>query len=209
LTPIRAKYLALRHCGGYFLGEAAKTPQGMAFSTLLLRAGLLACALLGGQLSAHAQSDTEQDAWDATERAKWKADSLQDAEVRRARLAMREEMKRIYTFPDSAVYIADQVDQLPQQPGGGDEQAIIKYIQKGFRYPELALKKRVGGRAIVSFVVNENGEIIRSQVVSGLGYGIDEALIKAITNLSKFIPAKRSGQAVRFGYTLPITLQYQ
>lgn len=181
----------------------------MDSSHLLFRVGLLACGLLCGQLSAHAQDDPEQDELNARVLARMKADSLQDAEAKRVLTAMREEMKRLYTFPDSAVYVADQVDQLPQQPGGGSEHAVIKCIEKGFRYPELALKKRVGGRAIVSFVVNENGEIISSQVVKGLGYGIDEALLKAIGSLSKFIPAERSGQAVRFGYTLPITLRYQ
>lgn len=183
----------------------------MAFSTLLLRTGLFACVLLSGQLSAHAQANAEPDEWTPAERAEmqayekahkaeFEADSIREAEY------MREEIKGRYILSDTTVYTVEAIDQLPAQPGGGGAQAIAQAIRKAFRYPALALRKGRQGTAVVSFVVDENGEITNAKVTKGLGYGIDEEILNAVNRLPKFLPAKCSGQYVRVGLVLPIVL---
>lgn len=184
----------------------------MDSSTLLFRAGLFSCALLLCQLPAYAQADTKPDEWTPSQRAEmeadykeFKTDSIRMAEV------MRDEKRGvgIYIFSDSTVYTPSAVDQLPQLPGGGGQEAIIQAVTKAFRYPVLALKKQVEGVATVRIIVDENGHPTNLKVLKGLGYGIDEGLIKAIGTLPRFVPAKCSGQAVRVDLTLPINLKIQ
>ncbi len=184
----------------------------MDSSTLLFRAGLFSCALLLGQLPVYAQADTGPDEWTPSQRAEmeadykvFKADSIRMAEV------MREEEAgvEVHAFSDSTVYTPGAVDQLPQLPGGGGQEAIIQAIKKAFRYPLLAIKKKREGVATVSIIVDENGRPTNLKVVNGLGYGIDEDLIRAIGTLPRFIPAYCSGYAVRVSLTLPITLKIQ
>lgn len=174
----------------------------MQSSTILLRAGLFSCALLFSQLSAHAQTETGERSSDSV--------SVEDnKEAGTEQYALSEESKALLVSSDSTVYNAGEVDQWPQLPGGGGEQAIIQAIQKAVRYPRRALEAKRQGVVTVSFVVDQDGQPTNLKVVKGLGYGIDEDIIRAIGTLPRFICAKCNGYAVQSSLTLPITLRIQ
>lgn len=177
----------------------------MSLATPLFRAGLFLCVLIFSQLPVHAQATTKPEDWSPAERAM--SDSIDsELDAIAMRYGLREGTTATLIASDTTVYTVEAVDQLPIQPGGGGAQAIAQAILKAFRYPTLALRKGRQGTAIVSFVVDENGEITNAKVTKGLGYGIDEELLKAVHMLPKFLPAKCSGQYVRVGLVLPIVL---
>jgi protein TonB len=62
-------------------------------------------------------------------------------------------------------------------------------------YTVEARSARVEGRIRIELQVNEQGEITSARVVSGLGYGLDEAALAAAQRL-RFTPATRCGRAV-------------
>jgi len=62
-------------------------------------------------------------------------------------------------------------------------------------YTEEARHARIEGRVRLELLVNEQGEITSVRVVSGLGYGLDEAALAAAQRLH-FTPATRCGRAV-------------
>jgi TonB family protein len=58
-------------------------------------------------------------------------------------------------------------------------------VKKAIEYPQEALKKGVSGRVIVQIFADINGNYAGYQLLKGLGYGCDEAVINALQN-SKF-----------------------
>ncbi len=101
------------------------------------------------------------------------------------------------------------VEQMPQLPGGGGQQAIVNAIQKAFRYPAVDLRNQVEGRVFAKFTVDENGGLTDVEVVKGLSGTIDAETIRAIKTLPKFIPGKQNGRAVKVSFTVPISLKIQ
>lgn len=65
---------------------------------------------------------------------------------------------------------------------------------------------RVEGDVVLDVVFLANGSVQVSQVVSGLGHGLDESAVRAAKQI-KFKPAKRDGQAVDFPARVRIQFQ--
>jgi TonB family protein len=96
------------------------------------------------------------------------------------------------------------VEQMPQLPGNGGHQAIVAAIQERLVYPEPARRDNVTGRVFVSFTVTADGGVKSVKVVKGLGAGLDEATVAAVSQLPRFIPGKQNGRAVSVSYTVPV-----
>ena len=105
--------------------------------------------------------------------------------------------------------VYNSVEQMPELPGGGGNQAIVAAIQKATRYPALALRNQVEGRVFVSFIVDEQGQISDIKVVKGLGSGLDEETARAVSTLPKLVPGKQDGRAVRVSLTEPVMWRIQ
>ncbi|AWM34359.1 energy transducer TonB [Hymenobacter nivis] len=99
------------------------------------------------------------------------------------------------------------VEQMPQLPGGGGTEAIVAAIQKAARFPAQALANGVEGKVFASFVVNAQGEVTDLKIVKGLGSGLDEETLRAISKLPRFIPGRQNGRAVSVQYTVPISFR--
>ncbi|AMJ64230.1 hypothetical protein AXW84_01355 [Hymenobacter sp. PAMC 26628] len=99
------------------------------------------------------------------------------------------------------------VEQMPQLPGGGGTEAIVAAIQRAARYPTQALSAGVEGKVFASFVVNAQGEVTDLKIVKGLGSGLDEETLRAISKLPRFIPGRQNGRAVSVQYTVPISFR--
>ena len=99
------------------------------------------------------------------------------------------------------------VEQMPQLPGGGGTEAIVAAIQKAARFPAQAMANGVEGKVFASFVVNAQGEVTDLKIVKGLGSGLDEETLRAISKLPRFIPGRQNGRAVSVQYTVPISFR--
>ena len=80
------------------------------------------------------------------------------------------------------------------------------YISHNLKYPESALKDKIGGKVYVSFIIEKNGEISHVQVEQGLGYGLDEEALRIIKNSPRWKPGYRAKkQPVRVSCIMPIS----
>ncbi len=83
-------------------------------------------------------------------------------------------------------------------------------IKKEIRaqYPEAARNAKVEGPVVLDILINANGVVVDVKVISGLGYGLDEAATNAI-KLFEFEPAQVQGQkvAVKIRYTYRFELR--
>lgn len=92
---------------------------------------------------------------------------------------------------------------MPQLIGG------LAELQQKVVYPDEALKNKVEGRVIITFIVNKDGDPIQIKLVQGIGYGTFEASKEAVLD-SKFKPGMtENGEPVCVDYSLPILFRLQ
>lgn len=82
--------------------------------------------------------------------------------------------------------------------------SFYSYIGKSMRIPSEA--RKVSGKIYMTFIVDEEGNLVEPKVLKGVGYGIDENAIQLIKDATKWNPGKNRGIPVRALYKLPITI---
>jgi protein TonB len=100
----------------------------------------------------------------------------------------------------------DYSEIMPVFPGGTE--AIFKFVAKNFVYPKEAKKKKIEGRVMITFVVDENGKVVDVRplfpIEKRLGYGLEEEAIRVIQLMPNWEPCKQKGKNVKVRYTMPI-----
>jgi TonB family protein len=91
---------------------------------------------------------------------------------------------------------------LPEYIGG--EKARNSFLAENIKYPELATSLRIQGTVYLSFIVNENGDLIDIKVIRGIGGGCDEEAVRVIKLMPKWKPATQNGKNVRVIFNMPI-----
>ena len=102
----------------------------------------------------------------------------------------------------SSQNVYDQVEQMPEFPGGMP--AMIEYLQTNMKYPEDAVKQKVGGRVMVMFVVETDGTISNVRVARNVFPSLDAEAVRVVKAMPKWKPGKEKGRLVRVNYTLPV-----
>ncbi|HXU32885.1 MAG TPA: energy transducer TonB [Thermoanaerobaculia bacterium] len=70
-------------------------------------------------------------------------------------------------------------------------------------YPEVARRAHQGGTVILQTVIDESGRVINVEVVKGLGFGLQQAAIEAVSKW-RFQPATMNGRAVKVFFNLTV-----
>lgn len=94
------------------------------------------------------------------------------------------------------------VEQQPQPIGG------LQAIQQRIVYPEIAKRAGVQGRVFVKAFVDENGNVVKVELLKGIGAGCDEAAMKAVQE-TKFTPGKQRGKPVKVQVSIPVVFRLQ
>ena len=104
--------------------------------------------------------------------------------------------EKVYTY----------VEQMPQLPGGGGQQAIVNEIMKRTRYPVIDTSKQMRYSGIkYTFVVDSTGKIRDvAMVVSSDNLAVDQAILDAVRSLPKFSPGRQDGHIVPVSFTFNI-----
>jgi|GEM_PF-1550138 len=94
------------------------------------------------------------------------------------------EEEQVYTLADS----------MPDFPGG--LQAVHEFIRHHLVIPEKAKAANIKGMIKVEFTVYPDGAVSNVVVISGLGYGCDEAVAEAVSMLPDWQPGIHEGKPV-------------
>jgi periplasmic protein TonB len=97
------------------------------------------------------------------------------------------------------------VEQNPEFAGGMN--ALLKFLQKNLHYPTPAVNANVMGKVYMQFVVGQDGNISKVDVLKGIGFGCDEEAQRVVKLMPKWSPGRQSGRAVAVKFTLPISFQ--
>ena len=99
------------------------------------------------------------------------------------------------------------VEEMPAFPGG--EKALLEYVAKNIKYPQIARETGIQGRVFVGFVVEPDGSVSNVKILRGIGGGCDEEAMRVIKSLPKWKPGKQRGKAVRVSYQIPVFFKLQ
>jgi TonB family protein len=99
------------------------------------------------------------------------------------------------------------VEQNPEFPGGVQE--LYKFLGRNIRYPSAASRSRISGKAFISFTVDADGNIRNPKIIKGLGFGIDEEVLRVVLQMPAWNPARQNGKAVSKEFALPVTFNLE
>jgi TonB family protein len=102
------------------------------------------------------------------------------------------------TTDDEEVFMV--VEDPPELVGG------MEALQEAVSYPEMAKEAGIEGRAIVQFVVDENGNVTDPTVTRGAHELLNEAAIEAVKE-QEFNPGKQRGEPVKVQMSIPVTFR--
>ena len=94
------------------------------------------------------------------------------------------------------------VEEMPEYPGG--DVALRNDIASKVKYPDEAKKNGIQGKVYVSFVVDEEGKVIKAKIERGVEPSLDKESLRVINELKTWKPGKEKGKAVKVAYTIPI-----
>ncbi len=92
------------------------------------------------------------------------------------------------------------VDHIPVFLGGDPRE----YVERNLRYPVAAMKKKISGVVIVSFIVTKTGHVSDVRVVRSVNPIIDNEAVKTIQSMPLWKPALRHGRPVNFIFTMRV-----
>ena len=114
------------------------------------------------------------------------------------------------TPTDTTVYRV--VEEMPEYPEGVEK--LVKYIRTSTdnywkkRYPKgkpvYPCEQGISGRIIVSFVINENGQVTDPEVLRRVDKDLDKEAIRIIKSMPRWIPGEHKGKKVKVRLTLPV-----
>jgi hypothetical protein len=117
-----------------------------------------------------------------------------------------------FNFFDRAHVIADSLEKTknwrkdPEFPGGQEE--LFKFIYS--RIAGLSIKNNTQKtKIIVVLEIDTIGNVINPKVVRGINRKIDKKVIEIVEQLPNFNPAYLYGKPIRYGYNIPINLNFK
>ncbi len=99
------------------------------------------------------------------------------------------------------------VEENPEFVGG--QAALMKFLSKNIKYPQMARETGISGTVYVRFVVEKNGSVSQVKVVRGIGGGCDEEAMRVVKMMPKWKPGRQRGKPVRVNFTLPVKFVLQ
>ncbi len=95
-----------------------------------------------------------------------------------------------------------KLDKLPNPIGG------LQALMKKINYPEEARKKGVEGKVILKVFIDENGNVVKANVLKGIDNGCDKEAVRAVKE-TKFTPGIKDGKAVKSYIIIPVLFELQ
>lgn len=101
--------------------------------------------------------------------------------------------------------IYTSVEKEASYPGG--EEALINFLSKSLKYPQLAKEIGTKGKVVVGFIVEKDGSITDIKLIRDIGAGCGQEAKRVVSLMPKWSPAQQKGKPVRQQFFLPITFQ--
>lgn len=132
-------------------------------------------------------------------------DIMSDDEFHSTVLSESAALPEVTVFPvaDGSTTITDDTTLVPAKYPGGDE-ARMKFLQNNLRYPVEARNQNIQGTVEYKFTIEADGKVTSVEIVSGIGGGCDEEVLRVVALMPAWKPASKGGKPVRSSMVLPV-----
>lgn len=96
----------------------------------------------------------------------------------------------------------DRVEVMPEYPGGMG--ALFQYLGDNVAYPKTAQEAGIGGRVLVAFVIDREGNVVEPAIAQSIDPALDAEALRVVKAMPRWTPGKQDGKTVRVKFTLPI-----
>jgi hypothetical protein len=93
-----------------------------------------------------------------------------------------------------------EYEENPQFPGG--EKELMKFIYCNLNLDSLKIEDSKA--VIMSFIIDNNGQVLDIKVNRGISETLDNEAIRIVSLMPNWIPGKKNGKPVKSSYNLPI-----
>lgn len=97
------------------------------------------------------------------------------------------------------------VEKMPQFPGGSE--ALVNFIRKNLRYPEISQYNNIQGKVYAQFIVDKTGKITDLKIVRGLDESCNEETLRIMNLMPDWTPGMQNGRTVAVFFTLPVAFE--
>ena len=97
------------------------------------------------------------------------------------------------------------VEELPEYPGGMVE--FMKWLTATLKYPQKALKQKIKGKVMVSFIVNKDGTISDIKLVKSVHKLLDDEALRVIRMMPNWKPGLEKGKPCRSMIAIPVVFE--
>lgn len=109
------------------------------------------------------------------------------------------------TVAENEDEVMRQVEQLPEFPGGMVE--FMKWLTRNLRYPDAALRGRVEGRVVVTFIVNKDGSIASPKVDRAVNPLLDAEALRVVKMMPRWKPGTIANKPCRTMIAIPVNFK--
>ena len=99
-----------------------------------------------------------------------------------------------------------QAEQPAAYPGG--EEALLQALSRNFVLPAKHLAAKLDGSVALQLCIDEDGSIGTIVLQKGMSADINEAVIRAVQQLPRFVPARHKGEYTAVSLPLTFRVQY-
>lgn len=116
------------------------------------------------------------------------------------------------TYKDAPDLIASRqdyalLDEFPAYPGG--DSLFTQYLIGKISYPAQARENHISGKVFASFIVERDGSLSSLEILKGLGYGCDDAVLDALRSMPSWTAGVIDGNKVRVKLVIPVEFRNQ
>lgn len=94
------------------------------------------------------------------------------------------------------------VEQLPEYPGGMVE--FMKWLTANLKYPDTALRQKMRGQVMISFIVEQDGTLTNMKIIKSAGQLFDNEAMRVAKLMPKWKPGLQDGSPCRTMIAIPI-----
>lgn len=113
-----------------------------------------------------------------------------------------------------SVFHLDSLDTMPylkicddpngELPENCHKNALLDFIYKKIRYPEIAIEKEIEGQAMFSFVIDEEGKLTDIVTYRGICKEIERECLRVLNKSTEWNPGMKDHQQVKVSHRIPI-----
>ena len=110
---------------------------------------------------------------------------------------------------DDPIEVIDyvKVEDKPVFPGG--DAALLQFISKNTKYPQIPLELGIEGKVYVQFVIGTDGSVGSVKVVRRVDEHLDKEAVRVVSTIPNWTPGKQRGKAVPVSFIIPINFNIE